>query len=64
MANLFLGLQCFAGLAVEVRLVRNFVFLSLGDQFENFANGGVLSKRMPRRNIIRERNKRSFHLSF
>ena len=45
-------------------LVRNFVFLSLGDQFENFANGGVLSKRMPRRNIIRERNKRSFHLSF
>ena len=62
MANLFLGLQCFAGLAVEVDWFET--LFSLGDHFENFANGGVLSKRMPRRNIIRERNKRSFHLSF
>ena len=30
-ANLSLGLQCFAGLAVRV-----FDFLSLGDDFENF----------------------------
>ena len=62
MANLFLGLQCFAGLAVEVDWFETLT--SLGDHFENFPNGGVLSKRMPRRNIIRERNKRSFHLSF
>ena len=34
------------------------------DHFENFASGEVLSKRMPRRNIVRERNKRSFHLSY
>ena len=62
-ANLFLGLQCFAGLAVEVDWFETLT--SLGDHFEtDFANGGVLSKRMPRRNIIRERNKRGFHLSF
>ena len=34
------------------------------DHFENFVSGGVLSKRMPRRNIVRERNKRGFHLSY
>ena len=61
-ANLFLGLQCFAGLAVEVDWFETLT--SLGDHFENFANGGVLSKGMPRRNIIRERNNRGFHLSF
>ena len=62
-ANLFLGLQCFADLAVEVDWFETLT--SLGDHFEtDFANGGVLSKRMPRRNIIRERNKRGFHLSF
>ena len=33
-----------------------FEFLtSLGDHFENFVSGGVLSKGMPRRNIV-ERN--------
>ena len=51
-ANLFLGLQCFAGLAVRV-------FDFLGRPFV-----GVLSKRMTRRNIVRERNKRGFHLSY
>ena len=44
--NLFFGLQCIAGLAFEVDW---FEFLtSLGDHFENFASGGVLSKRMLR----------------
>ena len=57
-ANLYLGLQCFVGLAVEVDW-----FESLTFHFENFASGGVLSKRMPRRNIARERNERGFHLS-
>ena len=38
------------------------VFDLLGDHFENCASGGVLSKGMPRRNIVRERNERSFHL--
>ena len=61
-ANLFLGLQCFAGLAVEVDWFESLT--SLGDHFENFASGGVLSKRMPRRNIVRERNERGFHLSY
>jgi len=56
-ANFFSGLQCIAGLAVE------------GDwfeclTFENCASGGVLSKRMSRRNIVRERNDRGFHLSY
>ena len=57
-----LGLQCFAGLAVEVDWFESLT--SLGDHFENFASGGVLSKRMPRRNIVRERNERGFHLSY
>ena len=48
-------MHCIAGLTVE------------GDwfeclTFENCANGGVLSKRMPRRNIVTERNERGFHL--
>ena len=34
MANLFLGLQCFAGLAVEVDWFESLI--SLGDHFENF----------------------------
>ena len=50
-ANLFFGLQCIAGLAFEV------------DWFE-FLTSLVLSKRIPRRNIIRERNERGFHLSY
>ena len=33
-ANLFLGLQCFAGLAVKVDWFKSFT--SLGDHFENF----------------------------
>ena len=56
-ANLFFSLQCIAGLAFQV-------FDFLGDHFENFASGGVFSKRMPRRNIVRERNDRGFHLSY
>ena len=51
-ANLFFGLQCIAGLAFEVDWFESLT--SLGDHFENFASGGVLSKRMPRRNIARE----------
>ena len=51
-----------AGLAFEVEWLESLT--SLGDHFENFASGGVLSKRMPRRNIVRERNKRGFHLSY
>ena len=59
--NLFFGLQCIAGLAVQGAW---FQFLtSLGDHFENFASGEELSKRMPRRNIVRERNERGFHVS-
>ena len=61
-ANLFFSLQCIAGLAFEVDWFE--FFTSLGDHFENFASGGVLSKRMPRRNIVRERNERGFHLSY
>ena len=61
-ANLFFGLQCIAGLAFEVDWFESFT--SLGAHFENFASGGVLSKRMPRRNIVRERNERGFHLSY
>ena len=59
--NLFFGLQCIAGLAFEVDW---FWVLTSFDHFENFASGEVLSKRMPRRNIVRERNKRGFHLSY
>ena len=61
-ANLFLGLKCFAGLAVKADWFESLT--SLGDHFENFANEGVLSKRMPRRNIVRERNKRGLLSSF
>ena len=61
-ANLFFGLQCIAGLAFEVDWF--WVFLTSFDHFENFASGGVLSKRMPRWNIVRERDKRGFHLSY
>ena len=59
-ANLFLGLQCFAGLAVKVDSFESLT--SLGDHFENFPSGGVLSKRMLRPNIVRERNERGFYL--
>ena len=38
------------------------VFDLLGNHFENCARGGLLSKGMPRRNIVRERNEISFHL--
>ena len=61
-ANLFFSLQCTAGLAFEVDWFE--FFTSLSDHFENFASGGVLSKRMRRRNIVRERNERGFHLSY
>ena len=61
-ANLFFGLQCIAGLAFEVDWFESLT--SLGDHFENFVSGGVLSKRMPRRNIVRGRNERGFHLSY
>ena len=60
-ANLLFGLQCIVGLAFEVDW---FESLTSFDHFENFVSGGVLSKRMPRRNIVRERNKRGFHLSY
>ena len=43
-------------------LVRVFDFL--GRPFWKLWSGGVLSKRMPRRNIVRERNERGFHLSY
>ena len=45
-ANLFLGLKRFAGLAVKADWFESFT--SLGDHFENFASERVLSKRMPR----------------
>ena len=61
-ANLFFGLQCIAGLTFEVDWFESLT--SLGDHFENFASGGVLSKIMPRRNIVRERNERGFHVSY
>ena len=48
-ANLFFGLQCITGLALEVDWFESLT--SLDDHFETFASGGVLSKRMPRRNI-------------
>ena len=57
-ANLFFGLQCFAGLAFEVDWFESLT--SLGDHFENFASGGVFSKRMPRRNIVRELKRQRF----
>ena len=43
-------------------LVRVFDFLER--PFWKLWSGGVLWKRMPRRNIVRERNKRGFHLSY
>ena len=46
-ANLFFVLQYIAVLAVH---------------FENFARGGVFAKRIPRRNIVGERNERGFHI--
>ena len=55
--NLFFSLQCIAGLEFEVDWFESLT--SLGNHFENFASGGVLSKRMPR-----ERNERGFHLSY
>ena len=61
-ANLFFGLQCIAGLAFEVEWFESLT--SLGDHFENFASGGVLSKRMLGQNIVRERNESGFHLSY
>ena len=61
-ANLFFGLQCIAGLAFEVDWLESLP--PLGDHFENFAIGGVLSKRMQRRNIVREKKERGFHLSY
>ena len=59
-ANLFFGLQCIAGPAFEVVWCESLT--SLGDHFENYASGGVLSKRMPRRNIVKERNRFSSFL--
>ena len=61
-ANLFLGLQCIAGLAFDVDWFESLT--SLGDHFENFPGGEVLLKRMPRWNIVRERNERGYHLSY
>ena len=61
-ANLFFGLQCIVGLAFEVEWFESLT--SLGDHFENLASGGVFSKRMPGRNIVRERNESGFHLSY
>ena len=43
-------------------LIRAFDFL--GRLFWKLWSGGVLWKRMPRRNIVRDRNKRGFHLSY
>ena len=43
-------------------LVRVFYFL--GRPFWKLWSGGVLSKRMPRRNVLSERNKRGFHLFY
>ena len=40
-ANLFLGLQCIAGLAFDVDWFESLT--TFGDHFENFASGGVLS---------------------
>ena len=59
-ANLFFGLQCIAGPAFEVDWFESLT--SLGDHFENFASGGVLSKRMKRRNIVKERKRFSSFL--
>ena len=56
--NLCFGLQCIAGLAFEVEWFESLT--SLGDHFENFASGGVFSKRMPRRNIVRELKRQRF----
>ena len=47
----------FSGLAVKVDWF-------LGRPFWTLLSGGLLSKRMPRRNNVRERNKRGFHLSY
>ena len=59
-ANLFFGLQCIAGPSFEVDWLQSLT--SLGDHFENYASGGVLSKRMPRRNIVKERKRFSSFL--
>ena len=57
-ANIFFGRQCIAGFAFEVHWFESLT--SLGDHFENFASGGVFSKRMPRRNIVRELKRQRF----
>ena len=56
--DLFLVLQCVAVVAVEVDWFESLT--SLSDHFENLASGGVFSKRMPRRNIVRELKRQRF----
>ena len=49
-ANLFLGLQCFAGLAVKVDWFESLI--SLGDHFENFEVEEKLSGKETKRVFI------------
>ena len=60
-ANLFFGLQCIAGL--HLKWTGSSLWLPRATYLKTLQLEGVLSKRMPRRNIVRERNERGFHLS-
>ena len=57
-------LACNTLRALQLKGTGSSVVDFLGERFENCAIGGVLSKRMQRRNIVRERNERGFHLFF
>ena len=57
----------FIGPRINFRGIANLFFVllyiaALSVHFENFASGGVFAKRIPRRNIVGERNERGFHL--
>ena len=60
-ANLFFSLQCIAGFAVEGNWFE--CLISLATILKNVTSEGVPSaKRMQKRNIVRERNEKDFHL--
>ena len=60
-ANLFLGLQCFVGLAVEVDWFESLT--SLGDHFENFEVEECFQRECQGETLSGKKRKR-FHLSF
>ena len=58
--NLFLGLQCFAGLAVEVDWFESLT--SLGDHFENFEVEECFQRECQGETLSGKERKKGFHL--